>query len=278
MEMKSLLCVLLFCSNAYSYIPSSDYVIGRVVKSHGKGTYSIENEVTFRSEAETLTAKESWIIQDGETMRLSVKAGSLLLTFIYNDGKVFFAEEEGKVLTRKLSIESLERYFHARTEKTLSDLLMSAKVLSLNPLRPRPRPRDLKTVKPEIDPFMRLVRIAEDPMILISNSSDSKESMSSPGIWIDQDNYTIRKIKFPSQTEVLASNYQSLSNELIAPRLRTVNWGQNSVEIRLIKASGIAKSKDLESQFSTSTLGNSTLQWGNSSLLTQIKEFYQRFR
>ncbi len=276
--MKSLILFLFFSTSAQAYIPSSDYVLTRVTKSHGKGIFTLEHDVTFRSESETLVAREHWTIQDGDTMRLTVKAGTLALTFIYGDGKVYFSEEEGKVLSRKLSIESLERYFHTRSEKTLSDLLMNTKVLSANPLRPRPRPRDLKTFKPEIDPFMRMVRLGDDPTILISNSANPADSATAPGVWIDQDNYSIRKIRFPSQTEVVASNYQSLSNDLIASRLRTVTWGTNSVEIKLNKANSVAKTKDVESQFSTSTLAASPLQWGSSSMLPLLKEFYQRFR
>ncbi len=277
MEVKPFLFVLLMGVCANAYIPNSEYIMSRIAKSHGKGLYSFEQEVIFQSESETLAVREFWTIADGETMRLTAKAGTLSLAFIFNDGKAYFSEDN-KLLARKLSIESLERFFNVRSEKALSDFLLSTKVLTLNPLRLRPRPRDLKLIKPEVDPYLRLVRIGDDPTILISSTVDPKEPSTAAGIWVDQDNYTIRKIRFPSQTEVQASNYQTLSNDLIAPKIRTVTWGTNTVEIRLVKASSLPKSKAVDEQFATSSLSATPLQWGNSTLLPQIKEFYQRFR
>lgn len=48
MEMKILILTLLMSAPCFAFIPSSDYILSRVAKSHGKGAYTFEQEVVFR--------------------------------------------------------------------------------------------------------------------------------------------------------------------------------------------------------------------------------------
>lgn len=272
------LFICIFTLNAHAFIPASDYLLEKVTKGHGKGLYSLEQEVVFRSDTETLVLKEKWLVQDAETMRVTVSGGSVDLAFVILGTKAYYAETVGQLVSRKLSPESLERFFHVRSEKTLSDLLMNSKVVTLHPLRARQRPKDIKLIKPENDPYVSLMRVGDEVTYLVSSTIDPKEAPTAPGLWIDQEQYTIRKIRFPSAAEILATNYQSLSNDLVFPKLRSATWGTNNVEIRLIKASSIAKSKELEANLQPASISQAPLNWGSSSLTSMVKEFYQRFR
>lgn len=277
--MKPLVFFLLMLTlPAQAFIPPSDYLVGKVVKNHGRGYFVIEQDVTFKNESETLTLREKWTIQDAENMRLTVTGGSVALNILIQSGKVYYTNNGTSISSRKISPESFERFFHARTDKTLTEYLMSSKVLSQSPLRNRVRPRAVSQIKPEIDPYVRLVRVDETPTLLISSTPNPADSGSSPGLWVDQNNFTIKKIRFPSGAEVVASQYQSLSQELVYARTKTVNYDNNTIEIRLVKANSIAKTKDTEALFSSGTLLGTTSSWGQSSLSSQVQDFYQRFR
>lgn len=268
----------LFPSALLAYVPPSDFLLNKAIKTHGKGIFSIEQEVIFRSESELQTVKETWLIVNGDSMKLTVSSGTLSLNFIYQDGKVYFCDHPGNVVSRRISSENLERFFHARSDKALSDFLVAAKVVSVNPLRQRPKPHDLKLLKNESDPYVRFSKIADSPTFLISSTTDPKLSFQSPGIWLDEESYTIRKIRFPSQAEIMASDYQSLSNDLVAPKTRIVSWNQSAVEIRLLKARSLTRAQEGEVQMSPQALSQASNEWGSSSLISVIKDFYQRFR
>ena len=104
------------------------------------------------------------------------------------------------------------------------------------------------------------------------------QEAGSPGIWIQQDEFVVRKLRLPSQVEMSANNYNNFARNLSYPRSRTIRWGNNTVTIRLISAS--ARPQTAVALFQPSSL-DANLKWdGINSLATKdvITEFYTRFR
>jgi hypothetical protein len=138
---RKILFVLFLSVTSFAYIPQSEYILEQVVKNAGKGSFSIENEVTFRSPQETITVHERWWIQDAMTMRLSATGPGINIQYAYRDNKTEYVNDAGKNVARKTPPEMLERFFFSRQLKTLSDLLVSARILGHSP---KPQPKFLK--------------------------------------------------------------------------------------------------------------------------------------
>lgn len=257
---------------AFAYIPPSDFVLEQVAKNAGKGNFYIENEVLFRSSAESITVKEQWWVQDSLTMRMVAKGPGVNIQYSYKDGRSEFVNDQGKSLSRKVPSEMLERFLFSRQAKTLSDLLNSAKVIQHNAAKIRPRFTKASEAKPEEDPHLHLDRIGSDVMITLTQSPDRSQLTTSPGIWIDQSNFAIRRIRFAAGSEMNAQFPTPLSQGLVLPKERILTWPTGSAEIRMVKANSVTKLDTTEIPMMSP---NTT---GSSALSLTIKEFYSRFR
>lgn len=269
---KHLGFLLFACSIASAYIPHSEYVLEQVTKNAGKGAFYVENEVTFRSTQETITVKELWWIQDSATMRLSVKGPGINVQYVYRDARSEFMNEAGKTLARRTPGEMLEKFFFARQPKTLSDFLNAAHVIGHNAAKPAAKPIKTKDFKHEDDPHMQLDRIGNRIAIVISQNVQPQQLGTTPGLWIDQSDFSIKRIRFSSGTEMNTLQSTPLSQGLVLPKERVVTWPAGSAEIRLLRANSVAKLQDSDIPPLTSQ------SYGNSALSVVLKEFYTRFR
>ncbi len=264
--------IFTFSQRSDAYIPHSEYVLEQVAKNAGKGAFVIENEVTFRSPQETTTIREQWWIQDSATMRLSAKGPGVNIQYTYRDSRSDFMNESGKMSVRKTPAEMLERFIFARQSKTLADLLLAARVLTHNAAKPLTKPSKIKDIKHDNDPHMHLDRIGTDVTIAISQSNQADQLSSAPGIWVDQSSFAIRRIRFSPGSELNSVQNTVLSQGLVLPKERVMTWPAGSAEIRLIRASSVAKLKDSD----VPTLSQN--MYGSSALSVVLKEFYTRFR
>jgi len=260
--------------SAQAFIPNTDFIVERAVKNAGKGAFVVENEVVFRNETETLTVKERWTIQDADNMALEASGPGFKVFYLYLNGKVTTMETPGEISSRRAPPEHLERFFHAKGERTLANLLLQAKVISLDPLRPRHKPKSIKDIKAESDPFVRLSRLESGPALLISHSNKLDEVGSAPGVWFDQSTYLISKIRFPQGHELIASLPWPLSQDLVLPRIRMISWNNQGAEIRLLKAQSLAKGEVPLKELQPKTPNI----WTSGPLGSQVRDFYSRFR
>lgn len=277
MFLSFLLSTFVLCPLSWAFVPSSDYLLEKAVKNAGKGFFHIEQEVVFKSDTETLTVREQWTVQDAQNLRLSIRAPGLSAAFVYDGNKVYFSEAGGALSSRRISPENIERFIHARSERVLANLLLHAKIVSVDPLRARPKPKTLAQIKYDPDPYVRLVRLDKEPSFLISYSPNTSDAGSTPGIWLEQNSFAIKQIRFPSLAEAQAQQLVPLSQDLVLPRTRIVTWDQNLVEIRLIKANSVTRTKAVETSLTPNSITTPN-QWPSTALANQVREFYQRFR
>ena len=99
-----------------------------------------------------------------------------------------------------------------------------------------------------------------------------------PGLWIEQDKFLIRKLRFQSGVEVLAKEYGDYSRGLKFPKIRILNNKGISIPIRVLKINGLpSNNKVLKKKMSLQSLRSSqTQQMEIKDSL--IEEFYTRFR
>lgn len=266
---------------AQAYIPHSQTIVGRLVRNSGKGTYVIDQEVQFRTAGEPLSLRERWVVENGETMRLSVSgpqaaknaepiryeanyaAGRRTAPDLITPGAI----QQNK--TTALSSEFIEGLFHSRSAGGFFTALNRSRILAPGTLRDRPRFSKAEQAKYPPEPYVRLGRTAGVVTWILGDATPAQASRLNPAAWIEQDAFQLRRLRFPSEAEVSADRFTSYPNSLRLPRERTVTWGNNSVLIRVLSVKQVSQAPARETSAGKGT---------HLPDIAQVKEFYSRFR
>jgi hypothetical protein len=272
-------------SPAHAYIPNSRTIASRLTRNNGKGVYAIEQEVQFRSGTETTTLRERWIVENGETMRLwvsSVAGQPARFDAVYRDGKRTAPDFSGNVRSTTVPSEFIERYSHARSSGEFLNSLVHAQVLPQSFLHERPRftkANEKSQSKAEIagEPLVRMGRTGGVVNYVFGEASPVDSSKNLPGVWIEQDAFSLRRLRFPSQAEFTADQYGLQAGSLRFPNQRVVTWNDHTAVIRLISV----KSVDAKTASAVLNPASITTMEAKAARLpdqAQVKEFYARFR
>ncbi len=282
----SFLAISLLAFSAWAYIPKTRMILSRAIKNSGSQTYQVIQEVHFKTETDALVVKELWTVIDGKTLRLKATGGTTLsdqweFNAIYKDGRRFVFEGDDKVHNYPQSVEFAEPYFHFRKLDNLLYQLIRIDVLPNTILKPNQPAYSLNQVKYEPEPYARLSRVSGYIAYAFGQPTPAGSDVSLPGVWVEQDSFLLRKLRFKSQAEVQANKYQSYNSGLKLPKDRTITWNNNAVFIRTISAKSLGSRSSLQSRFQPNTL--LSLKKTISSDRREprnalIKEFYARFR
>lgn len=267
---------------AWAYVPPTRMILSRVSENAGTGTYTIEQEVQMSVGIEPIYLKETWVVENERNMRLTVTGTKDLkdlvrLQYIYVGGQKW-QYKNGKKESEKIPDDFIERYFHFRNSENLIASLQTLKVLP-NPLsRKKTISKKGEEFKYEQEPFVRLSRAEGGISYAFGTPTPVDQKELLPGLWVEQDQFTVRKIRFPSQAEVTAENYAPFARGLNFPKLRTLQWNQNTVTIRLLNVSAKGSAGSQAFQPSTLDVPYTMRSLPNASAQTLIEEFYSRFR
>lgn len=272
--------IALFLTTAFAYIPPSRMILERVSENSGSGVYALEQEVQFSNAQESLFLKENWLIESDQSMSLVVTGtkdlkDQIKMHFVYAGGLRWSLSSKRE--SQRLSEDFLEKYFHLRTTDRLAAVLLQIKVLPPHALGKKPLPKTVDGFKNEPEDFVRLSKTGGVVNYAYGLPSPV-DGIANSGLWIEQDQFYIRKLRLPSQVEISADNYNAYSRGLSLPKIRTIRWGQNTVTIRLISVSG--KAPNTSGQFQPSSLNTPVKLDGLNNLPAKdvVTEFYSRFR
>lgn len=277
-----LLALTLISTAAWAYIPPARMILSRVSENAGTGTYTIEQEVQMSVGIEPIYLKETWVVENERNLRLTVTGTKDLkdlvhLQYIYVGGQKWQLKN-GQKVSEKIPEDFVERYFHFRNPENLVASLQSLKILP-QPLNHRKAStKKGEEFKYEQESFVRLSRAEGGISYAFGQPTPIEQKDLLPGLWIEQDQFTLRKLRFPSQAEVTAENYAPFARGLNFPKLRTLQWNHNTVTIRLLNV--VAKGAVGPNTFQPSNLDVSYTMKAlpNASAQTLIEEFYTRFR
>lgn len=283
-------------SSAAAYIPHSQSILGRLVRGHGKGAYVIEQDVQFRTGGEPLVLRERWLVENGDRLRLTVTASGLQssgsgsvngkaiepvrLEFLYRDGRRYGADPTGGGAGKSspVSGEFIEGVFHDRSSKSFLASLLRARIVPQSFSRDRTRPSKVEPLRHTPEPLVRLGRSA-GVISWIMGEPSPIQGKANPAVWIEQDSFILRRLRFPSEAEVVAERISIYPNGLKFPRERTVTWENNSATIRVVSIKPTASAsiaKQLEpTAFTNNANSNRPVSLPDSA---QVREFYSRFR
>lgn len=257
-------------------------IIQKTVENAGSGIYAIEQEVQFANGEETISLKETWLIDSDRTMRLTVSGGKELqntfkLQFLYSGGQKWSLTNAGKK-GEKIPEDFLEKYLNFRNADVFANQLVSQKMIPSNAMTKKPPVKVGNDYRRDQEAWVRLSRAGGAVNYALGTPSPADKEDGNPGIWIEQNQFVVRKLRLASQVEMHANNYNQFAKGLQYPRSRTIRWGNNTVTIRLISASARPQTAvSLLQPGSMDTISN----WdGLSNLAAKevITEFYTRFR
>lgn len=266
----------------FAYIIPTRTILQKTSENAGTGIYAIEQEIQFSNGEENLTVKETWLIDNDRTMRLTVTGGkelqnSFRLQFIYNGAQKWSLVNNNRK-NEKTPDEFLEKYLNFRNPEIFANTLAHNKIVPANAFLKKALPRSGTEMKYDPESWVRLSRTGGVVNYALGIATPVDQELGSPGIWIEQDQFVVRKLRLPTQVEMIANNYNQFAKGLYYPRSRTIRWGNNTVTIRLISAS--ARPQAAVSLFQPTSL-DQNLKWeGLEDLPAKevVTEFYSRFR
>jgi hypothetical protein len=267
--------------DAHAYIPHSRTIASRLARNNGKGSYAIEQEVQFRTGTETATLRERWVVENGETMRLWVSStGGQPARYdaVYRDGKRTAPDFNGGIRTANVPAEFIERYSHARTSTDFLNSLVRAQIVPQSFLRDRSK-FSMTNAKAEVlpEPLVRLARFGGVVNYVFGEATNPDASKELPAVWIAQDAFELRKLRFPTQAEVTADQYAVQAGTIRFPSQRVVTWNDHTAIIRLISVKSV-DSKTASGALSPTSITPMEAKAAKLPDQAQVREFYSRFR
>lgn len=275
--------VLMFSSmGAYAYIIPTRTILQKTSENTGSGIYAIEQEVQFANGEDTLHLKETWLIDSDRTMRLTVTGGKELqnnfkLQFIYT-GAQRWSQINNTRKADKISEDFLEKFLNFRNPDILANNLAHYKIIPNGAYSKKPLVKISTEVKYDPESWVRYSRTGGVPNYALGIASPADQDSNSPGIWIEQDQFVIRKLRLPSQVEMTADNYNQFAKGLYYPRARTIRWSNNTVNIRLISVA--VRPNTAVSLFQPTSLDSNLKLDGLEKMPAKeaVIEFYSRYR
>ncbi len=281
MKIVWLSTLLAWTVSAAAYIPEYSMIATRAAETHGKGTYQIEQDVTIKKETDSFTVRETWLVNGENSMRVSFEGrgplkGLVSGTVIYDGNTRSFYDGSG-VKTQKLGEEWLEPLFHFRNSRYFRSRLVNLKVAPQESLKDRPplsSEVDPKEVKYEPPSFIRLSRVGGSVTWAIGQNPSAGDS---PTLWLEQDQFVLRKYKSLNQVVLNAGDYSKYDDNFFYPRTRTYQFSGFTVQVQTVKVQPALKPAGRDTRFQ-----NATLAASKESLklpdVDGLRDFFLRFR
>ncbi|WP_413576288.1 hypothetical protein ACLVWU_18055 [Bdellovibrio sp. HCB290] len=265
-----------------AFILPTRTILQKTSENAGNGIYAVEQEVQFANGDDSILVRETWLIENDRTMRLTVTGtkelqGNFRMQFLYVGGQRWTVLN-GNKKSDKTPDDFLEKYLNFRSPEIFANSLASMKIIPAGSYSKRLSARKAEEIKYEPENWVRYSRTGGVVNYAFGTPTPEDEKNNNPGLWIEQDHFVIRKIRLPSQAEMTADNYNQFAKGLFYPRARTIRWGNNTATIRLISAS--ARPATAASQFQPNSLDMNSKLDGLEKLPAKdaVIEFYSRFR
>ncbi len=261
-----------------AYIPRARTILDRVTDNAGTGTYLIEQELQFTASTEPFSLRETWVVDSEGSMRVNVtgtkdQKEQIKFSMIYSQGVRRWNSPQGPK-QKPWPADSPERFWNYRTKDSLIASLIHAQILPAHVAQRHQPPRNMHDIKWIPESFVRLARVGGTTAWAFGEPTPV-QGAPLPGLWIEQDLFLIRKIRFADGAEITADNYNSYSRGLQLPKNRLFHWGSNTVQGQLINATGLAAGQAKAASITGQMNFNSIPE---PALRTQIEEFYSRMR
>ena len=285
-NLQVLIIILVFFifAEALSYIPSSDFILKEVLKSHGRSNYLVQQELTFPIEKTQKIVRETWhvTVNKNQDLQLHLLATSegLHIERLYINNTVYYKENKKSLKKSKWLSEFIEPWFFNRSLPNLQNAIVAHKMAGNSTLNWNPS-LFISTSKRN----KKSLTDVQIPITLSINKGQVmytyQKSAKGPGLWIEQDKFVIRKIKLKTNVEVLASRYIEHVGYLKFPQHRILIYEDTSIPIKTTNISRLSGNQKLQQKLSLQNFRKSQkniTRWDEEITFSLIRDFYSRFR
>jgi hypothetical protein len=172
------------------------------------------------------------------------------------------------------------KILNMRTPAEEKRIFVNWGVLPPEVFREKKLPKDSKDIHIETEPFVHLARMGG--AIAYSYGTPSPvEGTPLPGLWIEQDQFNIRKVRTPDTSEVFFNDYGTYSKGLVFPKSQVFVFDNHTVNVRVTRVLSTELNSDFKKQFDINLLRgrvDAKALWPPNSIGPVVQEFYKRFR
>ncbi len=258
--MKFLIYLTIFLTKvqlAYGYIPSLDFILSKTTSTTGRQIISIEQDVVFKIDTEQATVHETWLIEGDKNLKLTARGQGFFreninLNYLYNVKNKTSVVAKNKI-TSPLTTDFFQKLLFIRSADAFKNHMKELSITNQ----------------------IRLSRADGRTAFALGDPSSAKLN---PQIWIDQDEFVIRKIRLPSETEIELSDITTVANDFYVAKSQTINWNNLQVQIK-VKSISTKTGATLSNFYPQNLDAPSEISFANKTILTEaIDQFYKRFR
>lgn len=249
---------VLSASTAWTFVLPLDFVVQKNVTKTGRTSISIDQEVTFKVGKDSLKTQETWQIEGDRNLKVSAVGlepykENIKVNSLFNSKQKTQVVGKNKIQTQ-VGNDFYQRLLFIRSTDSFMQYL-----------------RELG-----ISEKVRLSRADGRVCIAIGESSLGEDK--SPQIWIDQDDFLIRKIRMPSGTEINLSDYVKVSEDFWIAKTQVIKWGGATATIK-VKTFSTKNVGSIQQFYPQTFEAPTTLSFNESGSVSQVVEdFYKRFR
>ncbi|MFN7906155.1 MAG: hypothetical protein ACK5P5_13325 [Pseudobdellovibrionaceae bacterium] len=252
------LLIILGTLAAQAYIPPTDFILVRTAENTPRVSLTVEYAVEFENGSHQFSTRESWIFADNGQMKLKVSQG-FQLDIAYTPAERVFQDKQSRK-TQKLSSEFLERFHFLKTPEAFSKMMLDQGIT-----RERMQAPVLSRGGGVVN-YGFFDRVA-------SVGGQRQSELLFPGMWIEQDQFLFRQMRFRSQSLFQVEEYQQVG-KFFFPKLKSIAWGKNQVRIKTIS---VTERKTIRPQdFNVESYLD--LSAVPAEIKPTVLEFYSRFR
>ena len=273
--------VSFFSLHSLSYIPSSKMIFERVVENSVKLPLYIELDLNISQGDQTVFLKEQWLIESENSIRILVKGDkefkdqiSFQVTDKDNQGNTYLSG------TNKTKIRPLmEKVLIFKKTEQIKQFLVQQGILKeeeINSVNFKKIPGNSGfQYQPEL--FIRLGRV--DGGISYIFGPKPRNENPVPGLWVEQDQFFVRKIRNIQGDEIQFDKITTFSRNTRWTKVLEYFWRGNKGNGHARAQVTNVKIPDTNQRaFFTKFLDKKSPYFEQSSQRPLIEDFYQRFR
>lgn len=261
----------------FAYIPSSKMILDKLVENNIAGPIFYEQEVLINGNGTNAAIKESWYVENENTMSVLVQGEKSLkdkvqFTIQYN-GKKKTAPQNLIKNNEVSSFDFFEPIFFMKSQQKLIPYIVGAGIVGAEIQESSNFQKQKETFVHTPESFVRLGRTAGVVAYVIGGTNGIEAGQ--PGFWIEQDQFLIRKIRNSRRTEMNIEKWGSYSKGWKLPKERSFAWDDKTAQVKMLDVkvpqgnlkSMITKAQEIKSS-----------EYENSKEKALIEDFYLRLR
>lgn len=277
------LVFLLFCllpTLSPAYIPPGRFVLEQTAKKIPADPIHFEAEITLTHGVDQFKLKEQWYMNSDNTFHIQVQGLGVLKNFIKSDYIYSGGRRQYSLNSQKLhqaaSSEIPEVFLKMNSFDRLTKTFEKMRILPSGVINKKIFSVKNNEYSYEVESYLRLSRAEGVICYLLKINPYSQQE--EPALWIEQDRFAIRKIRFPSGAVAEYESYFDYEKNFQLPKKITLTWGAHKAEIKITMLGKKAPIKNPD--FLISNLEDSRNLATSSDLpgANIINEFYSRFR